>query len=613
MANSSYKTRMLEAFRFRMYFYIVVVAITALLFFIQIINLQFVQGEEYKAKSRMNMENNIPIIASRGEIYDRTFKLDAKNVVLSSNRPSFNITITPANYTDKKVMNRTVRLLSKMLNVPYAEIAAELNTKNPWQRVLIKEDVPFETIVVIASHPDQFPHVNWEDAPVRVYNYNSVFAHLIGYIGSIAKPEYVLLKKSGYKYYQKIGKSGIEKQYDELLRGQDGYIRRIVDAHNRTEGEQAGKPPLAGNNLVLTVDYEIQKTAYEAMGTQQGAVIVIKPSTGEVLALLSKPDFDPNLIISKNNELFINDLNKDEKRPFLNRVIMSKYPPSSTFKIITSIAALEEERWKPEWTYFCSGKYVLKGYIDREFFCMHAHGLLDMYHALSESCNAYFYNVGYKIGPTPILKYASYFGYDERTGIDIPGEIPGFLPSKEWKRKTFGQGWFDGDTINMAIGQGFLAITPIELADLCSAIVNNGIVYKPHVVLEVRNPENTKVVKRFEREKIREIPLSASTLQVIKTGMRLMVQTGTGAQLSFLKVPVAGKTGSAQTRSKRQEDSSQHAWFVGFAPFGGTPEESVVVVVMVEYGMYGASTAVPVADKIFQKMISLGYFNAVQK
>ena len=608
MAQSSLKLRMLEVFRFRMFSFLALVIVFFSFLIIQVINLQLIQGEEYKRRSKMNMENNIPIPAPRGEIYDRNFKPGAENIVIVSNRPSFNISTIPARFNTKKDFNKTIKKLAKLLKIPSEDIFQTVKQENPWERIVIKEDVPLNVIINIASHKDIFPNIDWSDEPVRVYNLGKMFFHSIGYVGSISKEEYTKLKEKGYKYYQKIGKSGIESEYDSILRGADGFIRRIVDVKNRLEGEEVGASSIAGNNLVLTIDSEIQSVASQAMEGQKGAVVVVKPSTGEIIALLSKPDIDPNLLISRKNEKIINDLNNDKDKPFINRAFQAKYPPASMFKLITSIAALEEDKWNPTWTNYCPGKYTLKGYTDRDFYCYHVHGVLSMENAIAHSCSVYFYNVGYKIGPTIILKYASYLGFGEKTGIDLPGEIAGFIPSKTWKLKTYGQQWYDGDTINLSIGQGFISTTAIGIASFISGIVNNGVVYKPHIIKEILSPDNSKIIKKFRPEKAREVPLSEITMKTIKSGMRLAVQNGTAGRLGYIKVPIAGKTGTAQTRSIRKEDKSQHAWFVSYAPHNGDVEKAVAVVVLVEYGVAGAASAVPVAEKIYLKLQSLGYF-----
>ncbi len=608
MSQTSLRTRMLEAFRRRMFFLIGLISAVFVILLAQIINLQLIQGETYRQRARMNMENYIPIPASRGEMYDRNFKIGERKVVIVSNRPSFNITTIPASFKSKEEMAAVIRPLCRLLQISYDEVMSDISSRNPWERVVIREDIGFDTIVVIASNQHRFPNIDWEDAPVRVYNYGNMFSHAVGYIGTISPAEYKRLRDSGYRHYQKIGKSGLEGEYDSLLRGVDGHYRRVVDVRNRIEGEEVGLQAVAGNNVVLSIDFEVQKAAWESMKDLKGSCVVVKPHTGEVIALVSRPDFDPNLVISKNNAKIIEELNTDKNKPFLNRAIQSKYPPASTFKLVTSIAALEEDKWNPNITFHCPGKYTLKGFIDKDFYCYDTHGTLDMYWAIAKSCSVYFYQLGYKIGPTIILKYADYLGLSDRTGIDLPGETQGFLPTKKWKLKTFGQQWFDGDTVNLSIGQGFLSVTPVEMVNLVSAIVNNGIIMRPHLVREVLSPDNKKVLRKIEPRKLREIPLSPMTLDTLRQGMRLGVKSGTSGRLSYLKVPVAGKTGTAQTRSRRGDDYSQHAWFVGYAPFDGPVENAVAVVVMIEYGVAGAVGAVPIAERVFSKMISLGYF-----
>ena len=608
MNQTSLKARMLEAFRRRMFFFLIGVSSVFFIISAQLVNLQLIHGADYSEKSRMNMENNIPIPAARGEIYDRHFQKNVSGAVIVSNRASFNLTTVPDSFESNDRLMEVLINLSSIISIDPQAVFNDIKKSNRWERYLIKDDVSFDIIVKVASHRNLFPNIHWEDAPVRVYNFGEVFAHTVGYIGSISKEEYSSLKDKGYRYYQSLGKAGIEKQYDGLLRGEDGYIRRIVDVKNRTEGEEIGHDPVSGNNLVLTLDYDIQKAAYEALGKHNGAVIVIKPATGEIISLISKPGYDPNSIISRDNTSIIRDLTGNKAKPFLNRAIQSRYPPASTFKLVTAVAGLETEKIYPEMVFNCPGKWTLKGYIDHDFYCFKRHGSLNLYWAIGKSCSVYFYNAGMIVGPSMIMKYAGLLGLNEMTGIDLPGEIPGFLPSQRWKLQAFGQPWFDGDTVNLAIGQGFTAVTPIGLANMMCAIVNNGIVYKPYLVKSVYSPDNRNVIGEGRPRKLREIPLLPVTINTIKQGMRYSVEGGTSGILRRLKVEICGKTGTAQTRSVRKENYSQHAWFLGFAPFKGDPQEAVVVTVFIEYGQWGAVAAVPVAEKIFSTLISQGYF-----
>ncbi|MDA3899289.1 MAG: penicillin-binding protein 2 [Spirochaetes bacterium] len=613
MAQTSFRSQMVEAFRVRVFFYIGIVLFVFIVVIFQLINLQFVHGAEYVERARSNMEDFVPIVASRGEVFDRNFSTaSGNNKVIVSNRASFNISTVPAKFNSKKGMQAALVRLSEIVDLDVKSVMKEYNAVNPWQRIIIREDVSFEKIVKIASHKDIYVNIDWEVAPVRVYNYGSMFSHVVGYIGSISKKEFLELKDKGYRYYQKLGKSGIERQYDEELRGTDGSVKRIVDVRNRTEGEEIGFQPVSGNNVVLTLDLEVQKAAFEAFEGLVGSAIVIKAGTGEVISLVSKPGYNPNAIISKNNQAIIRKLYADTTRPFLNRVIQSKYPPASTFKLVTAISALEEEKWEAERIVNCPGYFVLKGMRDTIIYDYAVFGRINLIEAIGKSASVYFYTMGYKIGPTSIMNYANHFGLNERSGIDLPGEVAGFVPSQKWKRKKLGEGWYDGDTINLAIGQGFLAVTPISMANLVCGIVNNGIIYRPQVVKEIRSPDNSQVLKALEPEKIREIPLTPSTLNVIKTGMRLSVKNGTSRRLSYLPVDFAGKTGTAQTRSVRDSKYTQHGWFIGYGPYGAAPEDTYVIMVMVEYGIAGAATAVPIAEKVFAKMIEQGYFD-VQK
>ncbi|NLV68448.1 MAG: penicillin-binding protein 2 [Spirochaetes bacterium] len=608
MNQTSLKARMLEAFRRRMYYFLIGVFSVFFIIAAQLVNLQIIQGAQYSERSRMNMENNIPIPAARGEIYDRHFQKNISGAVIVSNRASFNLTTVPDSFESDAQLMGMLQNLSLILRIDPQTVFDDIKKSNRWERYLLKDDVSFDIVVKVASHKNLFPNIHWEDAPVRVYNYGEIFSHAVGYTGSISKEEYSTLKERGYKYYQSLGKAGIERQYDSILRGEDGYIRRIVDVKNRTEGEEIGHDPVSGNNLVLTLDYEVQKAAFEAMGRNDGAVIVMKPATGEIIALISKPGYDPNSIISKDNYAIIRDLTNSKTKPFLNRAIQSRYPPASTFKIVTAVAGLETEKLYPEKVFYCPGKWTLKGYVDHDFYCFKVHSSLNLYWALGKSCSVYFYNAGMSIGPTVIIKYATLLGLNEMSGIDLPGEIQGFVPSQRWKLQTFGQPWFDGDTVNLSIGQGFTSVTPIGLTNMMCAIVNNGVVYKPYLVKSVYSPDNRNLIGEGKRQKLREIPLSPVTIQTIKQGMRYSVEGGTSGIMKHLKVKICGKTGTAQTRSVRKENFSQHAWFLGFAPFEGDPMDAVVVTVFIEYGEWGAVAAAPVAEKIFSTLIKQGYF-----
>ena len=327
MSQTSLKVKMLEAFRKRMLIFIICVSSAFAILALQLVNLQLIHGKEYSLRATMNMENNIPIPAPRGEIYDRHFVKGVSGTVIVSNRPSFNLTTIPEHFKSDPELKEVLTRLSRVVEINPEDVFDEIKSSNPWERFLLKDDVTFDVVEKVASHKNSFPNIHWEDAPVRVYNYGEMFAHAVGYTGSLNKDEYNSLKAQGYKYYQSIGKAGIEKQYDKLLRGEDGFIRRVVDVNNRTENEEVGQTPFSGNNIAMTIDYEIQQAAFNALGENYGTVIVLKPSTGEIIALISKPGFDPNAIISKDNSQIIKDLNADPKKTIFKQIYSIKISP----------------------------------------------------------------------------------------------------------------------------------------------------------------------------------------------------------------------------------------------------------------------------------------------
>lgn len=613
MYRSRGQRKTLEAFRIRLYFLSVAIAISFLLIFVQLIKLQLVQGEEYRLRSRNNMETFIPIQAPRGEIYARDFGAGKKNHPLVSNRVSFNVITIPAKFKNQGEMKTILSRLSRIADIPLDFMLAKIKkSNNPFIRVSLKEDIPYRKIVKIASFKDQLDYITWETIPKRNYLYGNLYAHLLGYTGKISKRELRKNRSKGYKYYNIIGKNGIEKEYDILLRGKDGRIKRIVDVKRRTEGESLDTLPLPGRILVLTIDHEIQKIVYESMKKMVGVggcVIVMRPATGEILAMVSKPDYDPNFMVSIDDPEKFKVLAEDERKPFLNRAIQIKNPPSSTFKPLVGLAALEEGKLTYHDKYRCEKRYILKGLRDRTFYCWGYHGSNRLVFGIAKSCNIFFYQVGLSLGSVPILNYARYFGLGEKTQVDLPGEISGFVPSDKWKRKTFRQRWFDGDTLNISIGQGFLQFTPIGMAQYYSGLVNNGIINKPHILKEVRNPQTKEVELKVRPQILREVPVKKENLDKILEGIREVVRSGTTRYMNHPKIKIAGKTGTVQTfsitREKeylRKRTETHHAWFIGFAPFDADIKDKILVAVFVEYGRSGSGGAAPIAYRIFKEI-----------
>jgi len=610
-------SKTVSSFRVEQRFQVRIYVVTGFIFFVffvlvvQLINLQIVKGYANNILAKKFVNRQEFTLAPRGYIYDRHYPESAN--LLVSNLSYVDFIIYPSRFNSYEEGERYIRIFCRVMGVPVGKFEEFLDEKK-WNDLTKKND--YITLIervsrkeherIIESHLFN-SNGDFIANHLRYYSMGPVLSHVTGYIGYPSRKE---LEMKLALPYQMIGKGGIEALYDSEIRGTDGVrIRhRVIDSEEQImETEQ-------GNNLVLTIDKEIQAVAYRSLVRSglKGSVVAIRPSTGEILALVSQPTFDPNILSSGTSEQRSKhyDLVMDH-RGFLNLAIQAKFPPASVFKPLVAIAALEtlESGVDENTSYFCPGYWKLKSSVPGvppviyNCWAGRGHGHNDLIGAIMHSCNVYFYQLGYKIGPTPIIRYATLFGLDKPTGIDLPGEISGFVPNQRWKRLTWSSRWFDGDTVNLAIGQGFLQTTPMEIALLYSTIVNHGKMYRPHLLKEVREPSSNRIIRKVKPELIKEIPISQHTLDVVFRGMRAVVERGTASFLGRpYYPPIAGKTGTAQTRSGVQ--GSNHAWFAGFAPYGEEPENQVVVVVFLEYGMGGAATAAPVAGDVLKALFS---------
>ncbi len=568
--------------------------------------LQVVKGLEYKQQARAVSQRALPIPAQRGEIFDRHH-----DIPLVVNQDSFAVDLIPGELSSKQ-LPELFRRLSQLLKLPLEEVARRVPEKyyHLYQPIEVKGGVDFETIAYLAEHLEEYPGVSWHNKPIRSYLEGSAMAHVIGYVGDITREELQVLYNQGYAFGAALGKNGLEKQYDGILRGRDGTRYRVVDVQERNLEETAEEdvPPVPGKDLVLTIDRNIQRLCAEALGPRVGSVVVLKPATGEVLALVSYPSYDANFFYTDQSGDEFRRLSLDPTSPFLNRAIQAAYPPASTFKVVLSTALVEEDAFPVTKIVQCRGQLP---YGDRIFHdhVKTGHGPMNLFSALAESCDIYFYTVGDILGVERITQYARDYGLGALTGIDLPGEVPGFVPSPEWKERTQHMKWLGGDTLNTSIGQGYTTATPLQLANMVAMAANEGRIYRPFLVKEVRDPVNGSIISRTQPELIHTSHIRRETFRTVQEAMRRVVTEGTANVVITTKaVQVAGKTGTAEVGLQDR----WHSWFAAYGPYqAANPDDMVAVVVMVEARNDWEWWAPKAADVIFQGIFAHQNFQEV--
>ena len=542
----------------------------AYLFYLQVIN-----SPVYKQRARAVASRIDTISARRGEIFDRNY-----DVPLVGNADSFAVDLIPGEVSQTR-MAEVFQKIADLLEMDVEEVSEKIprSSYRQFRTFEIKSGISRETIYYLAEHIQDYPGVTWHSKPKRAYSEVGSFIHALGYVDTITTQELQQLYNKGYSFSSLVGKSGIEKYYDDLLRGKDGQRIRIVDVKGQQTNEKAEReiPPEVGQNLVLTVDRHIQKLCERALGSRKGSVVVLRPETGEILALVSYPWYDPVVFTSESG--LYRELALDPDSPFLNRAIQSVYPPASVFKLVLTTAAVEDEIIDPTKTIDCTGEMY---YGDRLFHCwrLSGHGSVDLELGLAKSCDIYFWNLGLDLGVERINSFALEYGLNSLTEIDLPGEERGFLATPEWKEQKHHMSWLGGDTLNLSIGQGWTQVTPIQIANMVAMIVNMGVVYRPYLLGEVRDSESGDVLSSTKREILHKSNISPQTFHVVQQAMRRVVTEGTAQYVLTTKAVEAGaKTGTAEMGL----EESFHSWFVAYAPWDtDDPMERIVLVVMVE-------------------------------
>ncbi len=557
-------------------------------------NLQFVRGRYFKDLAEHNRTRAVTIAAPRGPLLDRAGRM------LVENRPSFNVVLTPEHSRD---LDDAVVRVARVLRVGEGRIWERLARRAvPFGQVILKADAPLEDVAAVEARRRELSGVSVEVVPLRSYPLAAAAAHTLGRVGEVTERQLQQPEFSGLEAGNLVGQAGLESQYNRRLMGKDGLRRVIVNSRGLEVEEAERVEPQDGPALTLTLDADLQKATEAAFQGRAGSAVALDPETGEILALTSTPAYDPNRFTTGIEPSLWQKLSTDPETPLMNRVIQGTYAPGSTFKIVAATAALEEGVITPATTFYCPGYYAVYGTVFR---CPKAggHGVVDVHRAIAQSCNVFFYQVGVKLEIARLSAWAKKLGLGSPTGIDLPHEASGLMPSPEWKLRVLKVPWYGGETVSVAIGQGQVSATPLQMARLAAVIANGGRLVQPHLVKSeggVPVPWDPPV----------DIGLKPETIRTVRNGMRAVVAEGTGWRARVPGVEIAGKTGSAQVvahaRLAKDPKSAKlmpHGWFICFAPLD---KPRIAMAVLVEHGGSGGEAAAPVAHEILARYFGKG-------
>lgn len=580
---------------------LLIVLVLALLT-VRLWQLQVVEGEQFRTSSennRIRLKRSPPL---RGLIYDRQGR------VLVDNRPAYNVVLVPE---DTPNLGATLTALGTHLTAN-PTLSVETLPRDPrrpsYEGIVLARDVKWSTLVAVESHQLEIPGVSVEVGSKRRYPLDGLAAHILGYVGEVNAQE--MERFPQYRLGDLIGKFGLEKKWETDLRGMGGGQQIEVDAVGKRLRVLNEVEATAGQSLVLTLDQDLQRRTEEILGAREGAIVVLGVQTGEVLAMVSRPGFDPNIFARGVTVDEWRSLMKDPLHPLTNRAIQGQYPPGSTFKVMMAAAALEKKVITPATRFYCPGGLQFGR---RYFRCWKkgGHGSVNLQQAIARSCDVYFYQVGQRLGINAIAEYARRFGLGQRLGIALDHEAAATIPDADWKKRVLGAPWYAGETLSVVIGQGYVTTTPLQMAVAAATIANGGTVYRPHIVKRVLSPEG-ETVKELTPEVVHETGIQAETLQLVRAGMVDVVNSawGTGKKAKLPDVLVAGKTGTSQviggTKGKGTQLPRQyrdHAWFIAFAP-AEAPE--VAVACIVEHaGEGGGAAAAPLVQQVLAAYFSL--------
>jgi penicillin-binding protein 2 len=554
--------------------------------------LQILHPDYYNRLAEQNYLKNLPIAAPRGRILDRN------NQVLVDNYPTFSI-IGQWDYRNE--LKKHLAAIAQGFGIDVKDLRARVDAselRSPYASIVLLENATHANIAFLESHRREFPELDLISVPRRLYLPDGFAAHMLGYVGEISESDLERPQWANLRQGSTVGKSGLERQYDDSLRGRDGARRVVVDNLGREAAVLDEQLPTPGKDLHLTIDADLQAVAEAGFKGDKGALVALDPRTGEVLALVSRPAFDPNDFAKGISHDEWAQLIGDPDHPLLNRAIQAQLAPGSVYKVLMATAALEAGTVDTGTRYYCPGSATFYG---RSFKCWQAkgHGSVDVHRALVQSCDVFFYNVGKELGIDRMAAFSSSVGLGRPTGIDLPNEEEGTVPSPEWKEKMYRQKWYAGETISVAIGQGALTVTPVQVAYAVGGIASGGNFARPHLVLAKGGPAALESLQ----VPVMTVALSDSTIQIVTDGMYGVVnEGGTGASARVVGLDIAGKTGSAQVASnslakanRGDDDLKDNGWFIGMAP-RRNPE--IAVAVLYQSGEHGALAAPLARDVI---------------
>lgn len=585
--------------------FIVIILLTSGLI-IRLIYLQIVGHEHYSSLAKDNSIKIVPLIPTRGIIYDRRGK------ILAENTPSYSLELIPEKIID---LNDTLIRLQKLLNIPDEKIELYQKLRKRQKRFTstpLLLNMTNEELAKFAVARPFFPGVDIQTRLVRHYPYSDLAAHVIGYVGRINETELKELPIAEYRGSTHIGKLGIESSYETQLHGKTGYAEIETNVQARLLNTLKEVNPEPGANLYLTLDIDLQKTAYDALGTFNGAVVAIDIKTGGVLVFASRPGFDPNpFVVGIANEAY-QALQSSENQPLYNRALRGLYPPGSTIKPFIALAGLEYDAISPQQNLLCPGYYQLPG-VSHKYrdWKKGGHGSVNLNKAITESCDVYFYRLAATLGIDHMHSFLQKFGFGEKSGIDLVGEKSGLLPSREWKRDQKNQAWYPGETLITGIGQGYHQVTPLQLARATATLANKGKVVTPFLVDKIVSPHDTRPGPGVQKD---TIPLNPNNINTVIEGMINVVHSARGTAKGInqnISYQIAGKTGTAQVlgikqNAKYNENNidfkfRDHALFISFAP---ADDPKIAVAVVVENGGHGGSVAAPIAGQVIKQFLS---------